>query len=80
VVHPIKRWWLRRRVRGGVRDGTTRGAVLAQVGTPDRIRTDPEGEVWDYHLGQADGYALDYSALIRDDAVVASWWSDQRID
>lgn len=79
-VHPIKLWWLRRRVRGGVRDGTPRAAALANLGAPDRIRIYAEGEVWDYHLGRADGYALDYSTLIRDDLVVASWWTGQGIE
>jgi hypothetical protein len=79
IVHPIKDWWLKRRVRGGVRDGTARVAVIAKLGEPDRINTCPEGEVWDYHLGRADGYSLDYSTLIRDDAVVASWWRYERI-
>jgi hypothetical protein len=73
VVHPIKDWWLGRRIRGGIRDGTPRGAVLAKLGVPDRVRAEPEGEVLVYDLGQADGYALDYSILVRDDVVVASW-------
>jgi hypothetical protein len=80
VVHPIKDWWLKRRVRGGVRDGTPRLAIIAKLGKPDRVRAGSEGEVWDYHLGRADGHALGYSTLIRDDVVVASWGSYQRIE
>jgi hypothetical protein len=80
VVHPIKRWLLRRRVRGGVRDETPRRAVIAKLGEPDHVRTEPEGEVWVFHLGQTDGYALDYSVLLRDDSVAASWWSTRRIE
>jgi hypothetical protein len=74
VLHPIKVWWLRRRVRGGVRDETPRRAVIAELGEPDRVRTESEGEVWVFDLGQADGYALDYSVLLSDDSVAASWW------
>jgi len=80
LVHPIKAWWLRRRARGGVRDRTPRGAVIAKLGVPDRVRSESEDQVWAFELGQADGYALDYSVLLRDDVVAASWWCYRRIE
>jgi hypothetical protein len=79
-IHPIKDWWLRRRIRGGVRDGWTRAAVLAKLGVPDRVWHDLGDEIWVYNLGHAGGYDIDYSVLIRDEAVAASWLAYRRID
>jgi hypothetical protein len=80
LVHPIKNWWLQRHVQGGVRDGTPREEVLAKLGAPDGVSDGPEGEVWVFGLGQADGYALDYSVLLRGEVVAASWWGYRRIE
>src|SRR5262249_34900967 len=36
--------------------------------------------VWGFDLGRADGYALEYEVLLREDVVVASWRGYRRID
>jgi hypothetical protein len=79
-IHPLKHWWLRRRVRGGVRDGLARDEVFNKLGKPDREDyPDPGDVVWIYHLGKSGGYSFDYSILIRDESAVTSWWGSHLI-
>jgi hypothetical protein len=60
---------------GGVRDGDTVKSVAGKLGRPDRVENGDDGEtVWIWELGNTRGYSADYSVLIRDESVVASWF------
>lgn len=77
-MHPLKLWWLKRRVRGGVRKGVSREDAFKRLGRANReSRDDPyAGDVvWTYECGKSGRYRLDYSVLIRDEKIFASWWS-----
>ena len=79
LMHPLRRWWLKRRVRGGVRNGVSREDAFKKLGTANRDSQDEPyaGDVvWIYELGKGGGYQLDYSVLIRDEKVFASWWTE----
>lgn len=74
--HALNIWWLKRRMRGGVRDGDSSKSVAEKLGPPDRIENGDAGEtVWIWQLGQSGAYSAEYSVLIRDDSVAASWYS-----
>jgi hypothetical protein len=80
LVHPLKFWWLKRRVRGGVCDGDSIESVTKKLGHPDRIESGDEDEkVWIWELGQSRGSSVDYSVLIRGDFVAASWFGSHRL-
>ena len=73
-VNPIRFWWMKRRVHGGVRDGESEAAVLAHLGPPaERVRTGDQ-EVWRYLLGSAGHYDISYEVIMADGHVRASVW------
>ena len=78
ILNPFAAWRLRRRVKGGVKDGTDAEEVVAQIGEPaSKTPGDQVGEeIWSYELGALKGRTYTYSLLMRDRAVAASWWEE----
>ena len=79
LMHPLRLWWLKRRVRGGVSNGVAREEVSKKLGRANlESRDDPYvGDLaWTYELGKGGRYRLEYSVLIRDEKVFASWWRE----
>jgi hypothetical protein len=79
-LYSFTRWRFRRRIRGGVADGTSRQGVLAKLGEPQRRRTDEGDDIWTYEVGRTRELDVSYSVLFDGDRVYSSWWTESRRD
>ena len=73
-ISALRFWWMKRRVRGGVRDGVSESVVLERLGTPAEIVSSDEGLTWRYRLGSAGDYDYSYEVILADGHVRASVW------
>ena len=75
ALRPFTRWRFRRRVRGGVPDGSSQQQVLTRLGEPQQRQTTDDGyDVWRYDVGESKGLRFRYSVLFDGDRVYSSSW------
>lgn len=79
LLHPITKWRFRRRLRGGVSDGSTPAEVTEKLGEPTRTRFDEDREIWVYVVGSTRSVVVEYSVCFHGDLVESSWWTEKRL-
>ena len=79
-LHRFTLWRFRRRMRGGVAEGTSRECVLAKLGEPKWRKTDGGHDIWHYEVGHTRKLEVSYIVLFEGDRVSSSWWRESSRD